>query len=143
MSGNTAASAVLATDTNYEVATRDVEDIVIDTGAGDDVVIVTGTLGGTGLATSTITVEGGTGNDADIVDARGLTSTHGIVFNGGGGDDIFYSSAVARQRHLQRRRRHRHHRFLGGHVGASKSIWPSPSGRTPISAPTPSPMSRT
>ena len=65
------ASAVLATAANYEVATRGVEDIYIDTGAGADDVIVTGTLGGTGLATSTITVEGGTGNDADIVDARG------------------------------------------------------------------------
>ena len=138
--GNGAASAVLATDTNYEVATRDVEDIFIDTGAGADVVMVTGTLNGTGLATSTITVEGGTGNDADIVDARGLISNHGIVFNAGGGDDVFYSSAVLGN-----------DTFIGGDgidtidfsgaTRASTSIWPWPSGRTPMSAPTPSSLS--
>jgi len=37
----------LATDTNYEVATRNVEDIYIDTGVGADTGVVSGDLGGT------------------------------------------------------------------------------------------------
>ena len=61
--GNGASSAVLASDTNYEVATVGVEDIFIDTGAGSDTVIITGSLNGTGLAQSTITVDTGAGND--------------------------------------------------------------------------------
>ena len=81
----------LATDTNYELATHDVEDLVINTGNGGDTVVVTGTLNGTGLSTSTITVNGGTGNDT--VDASGLGSDHRIVFNGGDGNDTFKSSA--------------------------------------------------
>ena len=42
------------------------------------------------MSTSTITVNGGAGND--IVDASALTTTHGIVFNGGGSDDTLISS---------------------------------------------------
>ena len=53
---------VPATPGNFEVATRQVEDIYIDTGAGPDLVVILGSLGGTGLATSTITIEGGAGN---------------------------------------------------------------------------------
>ena len=90
-----------ATDTNFEVATRGVEDIVIDTGAGADVVVVSGNLGGTGLATSTITIDGGTGADADFVyaggqtvAAGGLTSNHGIVFYGRDGNDFFEVSGA-------------------------------------------------
>ena len=82
-----------ATAGNSEVATNDVEDIFIDTGAGADVVVISGNLGGTGLATSTITIEGGSDDANDIVDARGLTSDHGIVVNGGGGDDYLFVGA--------------------------------------------------
>ena len=46
---------------NFEVATKGVEDIYIDTGAGPDEVFIIGSLGGTGLATSTITIDGGSG----------------------------------------------------------------------------------
>ena len=69
-----------ADDTNYEVATVDVEDIFIDTGAGTDVVMVTGTLNGTGLAQSTITADTGSGDD--IIDLRDRTSPHRVVADG-------------------------------------------------------------
>ena len=65
---------------NYEVATVDVEDIFIDTGAGNDVVIVTGSLNGTGLAQSTITVDTGAGNDT--LDLRDRDSAHRVVADG-------------------------------------------------------------
>ena len=44
-----------------------------------------------GSTSSTITVEGGSGNDE--VDASGITSGHRVVFNGNDGDDTFTSGA--------------------------------------------------
>ena len=58
-------------------------------------VFITGNLGGTGLATSTITIDGGSDDAIDIVDASGLTSAHGVTFNGGGGDDYLFVGAGA------------------------------------------------
>ena len=83
------ASAVPADDINFEVATRGVEDIFIDTGAGPDVVVITGSLGGTGLPPrpSPSTAASAT---TRRVDAGGLTSDHGIIFNADDGDDYFY-----------------------------------------------------
>ncbi|HKY87955.1 MAG TPA: hypothetical protein VJL90_14445, partial [Pseudorhodoplanes sp.] len=77
-----------ADDSNFEVATRGVEDIYIDTGVGPDLVIVSGSLNGTGLATSTIEIEGGDGDFTDGVDLSQLDSDHGVTFYGRGGDDI-------------------------------------------------------
>ena len=79
-----------ANDTNYDVRTTEVEEIVINTNGGGDTVIITGDLGGTGVSQNTITVEGGAGNDT--LDASGLLSEHHVEFNGGGGDDTFKSS---------------------------------------------------
>ena len=87
--GISIADVVPATDSNFEVATKGVEDIYIDTGAGPDNVFIIGSLGGTGLATSTITIEGGAGNDTDIVDAALMDSNHAVTFYGRGGDDAF------------------------------------------------------
>ncbi|MDB5599710.1 MAG: repeat-containing protein, partial [Xanthobacteraceae bacterium] len=94
LDGIAVAQDVDATSANYEVATRDVEDIYIQTGAGADKVIVSGSLGGTGLATSTITIEDGNGNSGDTVDARGLTSNHSIEFIGHDGDDTLFVSGA-------------------------------------------------
>ncbi|MGI2034674.1 DUF5801 repeats-in-toxin domain-containing protein [Rhizobium panacihumi] len=82
----TTSGAVAATSSNYEVATHGVEDIVINTGAGNDTVIVSGSLDDTGLAYSTITVDGGAGNDT--IDLTGLTSNHRVVVEGGEGQDV-------------------------------------------------------
>jgi len=83
----------VATLANSEMATTNVENIVINTGNGGDTVVISGDLTGTGVATSTITINGGA--DGDTVNASGLTSTHSIVFNGGGGGDTFISSNAA------------------------------------------------
>ena len=75
-----------ATDANFEVSTIDVEEIVINTGAGADTVIISGDLGGTGVSSSTVKVYGGA--DGDVIDASGMTGApiH-VEFYGEGGDD--------------------------------------------------------
>ncbi len=71
---------------NYEVATKNVEDWIIDGGDGDDKFVVTGSLAGTGLATSTLSINGSAGNDT--LDVSGLASIgQHIVFNAGAGTD--------------------------------------------------------
>ncbi len=71
-----------------------VEDLVINAGNGGSLdVSITGDFTGTGLATSTITINGGSGNDS--VDASGLTSAHAIVFDAGDGADSFHGGAGA------------------------------------------------
>ena len=60
---NIEAGANPATLPNAEVVTANVEEIVINTGNGGDTVIISGDLSGTGVATSTISVNGGSGND--------------------------------------------------------------------------------
>uniref|UniRef100_UPI002608F272 beta strand repeat-containing protein n=1 Tax=uncultured Roseibium sp. TaxID=1936171 RepID=UPI002608F272 len=69
----------------------EIEDVVFNLGTSGDTVTVSGDFSTTSLATSTITVEGGDGNDT--VDASGVTSGHRVVFNGSDGDDIFISGA--------------------------------------------------
>ncbi|MDO9417829.1 peroxidase family protein [Pararhizobium sp.] len=62
-----------------------IEEIVIDTGAGTDQVIPIGTFNQTSLSFSTITVNGGA--DDDTVDISGLLSAHRILFRSNGGND--------------------------------------------------------
>lgn len=64
---------------------RNVEELVINTGAGNDSVIVSGNFDPTHLAYNTIHINGGDGDDT--VDMSGLTSDHRIVFHGGGGNN--------------------------------------------------------
>jgi Ca2+-binding RTX toxin-like protein len=65
-----------------------IEEITINTGTGPDTVNsieVIGNFGGTSLNFSTITINGGVGND--LVDISQLTSDHRVVLNSGGGND--------------------------------------------------------
>ena len=75
-----------ATTANAAIEMTSIQEIVINLGSGGDTVVLSGDLHGTGVASSTVTVNGGTGNDT--VDASGMTGTPvDIVFNGGGGND--------------------------------------------------------
>ncbi|WP_306226554.1 peroxidase family protein [Bosea beijingensis] len=62
-----------------------IEEIVINGLGGGDTFTPIGSFVGTSLATSTITIEGGTGNDQ--VDVSSLLSAHRIVFKSNGGND--------------------------------------------------------
>ncbi|HLH92421.1 MAG TPA: hypothetical protein VKX28_28665 [Xanthobacteraceae bacterium] len=73
-----------------QVVTTNVEEIVLNLGNGGDTVNIHGNLGGTGVVTNTVTVNGGAGSDT--VDASGITGAPiDVVFNGGGGSDVFHS----------------------------------------------------
>ncbi|WP_160006093.1 peroxidase family protein [Rhizobium sp. 18055] len=62
-----------------------IEEIVINTGAGNDTVTTIGDFSPTGLAVNTITVNGDEGDDT--VDISGLQSAHRILFRSNGGHD--------------------------------------------------------
>jgi VCBS repeat-containing protein len=79
------ANGALATDVILDV--KGVEEIVINGGTSSDHIIIDGSFTGTSLATSTIHVNGGEGDDT--VDVSKLTSNHHVVFDGGAGDDSF------------------------------------------------------
>ena len=82
-----------ATDGNYEISTIEVEEIVITTNGGGDNVIVAGDLAGTGVASSTVTVTGDSGNNN--FDASGITGTPvRVVFDGAGGTDTLTGGAA-------------------------------------------------
>jgi VCBS repeat-containing protein len=74
-----------------QVRADEIEDVRFNLGSGGDTVVLSGDFSASGLATSTITVNGGGGSDT--VDASGLVSPHGVVFHGGGGTDTFTSGA--------------------------------------------------
>jgi T1SS-143 domain-containing protein len=86
---------VQATTGNYQVATTNVEELVIQLGNAGDTVAVNGDLSGTGLATSTITITGGAGDDT--VDLSGFLAKEDVVFDGGGngahGDTVLFGYA--------------------------------------------------
>jgi len=62
-----------------------IEEIVINGMGGGDTFIPIGTFAGTSLLTSTITLEGGEGDDT--VDITSLQSAHRVVFRSNGGND--------------------------------------------------------
>jgi hypothetical protein len=84
-SGTAPGNAVLATLANSQVTTSEIEEIVLNLSNAGDKVIVNGDLSGTGVATHTITINGGTGNDT--VDLSQQKSDEDVVFTGGGGTD--------------------------------------------------------
>jgi Ca2+-binding RTX toxin-like protein len=73
--------------TNTVVAElRNVEEIVINGRGGGDAFTVHGSFENTSLAYSTVTLEGGAGDDR--IDISELQSAHRIVFKGNGGNDV-------------------------------------------------------
>ncbi len=87
-----AANGAVATVDKDLVVTQ-LDNIIINTGTGADVVTISGDFTGTGLAASTITIDGSADAVSDSVDAGGITSGHRVVFNAGDGDDEFISGA--------------------------------------------------
>ncbi|WP_105439700.1 DUF5801 repeats-in-toxin domain-containing protein [Neorhizobium sp. T25_13] len=65
---------------------KEIEDIVIQGGGGTDTIAVIGSFAGTSLLTSTITYEGGEGDET--FDVSELTSGHSVVVKGAGGTDV-------------------------------------------------------
>ena len=63
----------------------EIEEIIINTGGGNDLVQAIGNFNPTNLNFNTIHVNGGAGNTT--VDISGLTSSHRVVLTGNGGDD--------------------------------------------------------
>ncbi|HEY5798326.1 MAG TPA: peroxidase family protein [Bosea sp. (in: a-proteobacteria)] len=62
-----------------------IEEIVINSGDGNDQILAIGDFSPTNLSPNTITVNGGTGDDT--VDINGLLSAHRILFRSNGGND--------------------------------------------------------
>ncbi|TMJ03980.1 MAG: tandem-95 repeat protein [Alphaproteobacteria bacterium] len=87
-------SAVAATDANFEVRTIEVEEINVVTNGGGDSVIISGDLGGTGVASSTVHVTGDSGdNSFDASGISGATPVR-VVFDGAGGADTLTGGAA-------------------------------------------------
>ncbi|HLJ00226.1 MAG TPA: type I secretion C-terminal target domain-containing protein [Bradyrhizobium sp.] len=84
-SGIAPANVVAATLANAQVTTSGIEEIVLNLGNAGDKVVVNGDLSNTGVATHTITINGGTGNDT--VDLSHMASDEDVVATGGGGND--------------------------------------------------------
>jgi Ca2+-binding RTX toxin-like protein len=63
-----------------------IEEIVVNTGPGNDTVQVIGNFAPTSLAVNTITINGSAGDDT--VDIGALQSAHRIVFRSNGGNDV-------------------------------------------------------
>ncbi|WP_029617725.1 peroxidase family protein [Pseudorhizobium marinum] len=70
-----------------------VEEIIINTGDGNDSVFPLGNFVGTSLNFNTITINGGTGDDT--IDVSGLTSAHRVVFRSNGGNDTIVGTIRA------------------------------------------------
>ena len=64
---------------------RGIEEILINTGAGNDTVLAIGNFSPTSLSFNTIYVNGG--EDNDTLDITGLQSPHRVVFTSNGGND--------------------------------------------------------
>jgi VCBS repeat-containing protein len=127
VAGTTAASDIAATSANYEVALHGVQELVINLGSAGDHVAVAGSLDGTGLATSTITINGGAGDDT--VDLSKFTSGQDVVYNGAGndaaGDTVIYGFAFSAATYAPL--------FDGsGHLIGASIVYASPNGDGPV-----------
>ncbi|CAN7486531.1 T1SS-143 repeat domain-containing protein [Neorhizobium sp. LjRoot104] len=80
------AEILLTVNGALAAAVKEIEDIVIQGGGGADTLAVNGNFAGTSLLTSTITYEGGEGDET--FDVSELTSGHSVVVKGAGGADV-------------------------------------------------------
>jgi len=84
-----AATTQIVVSRNGVVAAElaNIDEISVNSGAGDDTFIIAGSFTGTDLNLNTITIEGSSGNDT--VDVSGRGSEHRVVFKSNGGNDTF------------------------------------------------------
>ncbi|MGO4815854.1 hypothetical protein AB4156_40830, partial [Cupriavidus sp. 2MCAB6] len=75
-----------------------IEEISINTGGGNDSVLVVGNLTPSDLRFNTITVNSGTGDDT--VDVTALESAHHVVLNTGGGSDHLVGMRAQDEMHV-------------------------------------------
>ncbi|MGL3820418.1 peroxidase family protein [Sphingopyxis sp. R3-92] len=73
-----------------------IEEIVVNTGNGNDTVQVIGNFAPTSLDVNTITINGGAGDDT--VDIGALQSAHRVVFRSNGGNDVIIGEMRAQDR---------------------------------------------
>ncbi|WP_210210397.1 tandem-95 repeat protein [Rhodopseudomonas thermotolerans] len=85
LAANIDTTSTAADGSNYEVATAAVEEWVVEGGAGSDTFNITGPLLGTGIATSTLTIDGDGG--ADTLDLTNYAHDIRIVSDGGSDSD--------------------------------------------------------
>lgn len=81
------------TNANIIAELDNIEEIVINTGAGANQVIPIGNFNPTNLSFNTITINGSEGNDT--VDISGLASAHRILFRSAGGQDTIVGTLRA------------------------------------------------
>ncbi|MFC0243784.1 T1SS-143 repeat domain-containing protein [Rhodopseudomonas telluris] len=85
LGANIDTTSTAASSSNFEVATKAVEEWVVNGGGGGDSFNVSGPLLGTGLAASTLTINGEAGNDT--TDLTGFAYDVRIVSDGGADTD--------------------------------------------------------
>lgn len=98
MNGFNAATEIVitrggTTNANIIAELDSIEEIVINTGAGNDQVIPIGNFNPTSLSFNTITINGSAGNDT--VDISDLASAHRILFRSAGGQDTIIGTLRA------------------------------------------------
>jgi Ca2+-binding RTX toxin-like protein len=87
------------TNANIIAELADIEEIIINTGAGADTVLPVGNFTPTNLAFNTITINAGSGDDT--VDVSGLGSEHHVVLNTGGGADTLLGERAQDELNVQ------------------------------------------
>jgi Ca2+-binding RTX toxin-like protein len=87
------------TNANIIAELADIEEIIVNTGAGADTVLPVGNFTPTNLAFNTITINAGSGDD--IVDVSGLGSEHHVVLNTGGGADTLVGQRAQDELNVQ------------------------------------------
>jgi Ca2+-binding RTX toxin-like protein len=87
------------TNANIIAELADIEEIIVNTGAGADTVLPVGNFTPTNLAFNTITINSGAGDDT--VDVSGLGSEHHVVLNTGGGADTLVGERAQDELNVQ------------------------------------------